>query len=107
MFAFVISGLCAAIGSVLYTGRLETGTPVLGQRILLDVVGAAVIGGVSLFGGKGRVTWTLSGVLFLTVVDKGLQLLGLDLASVFAIKGGVILTAAVLDALRHRLMLRG
>ena len=106
MWTFVISGLCAAIASVLYTGRLETGTPVLGQRILLDIVGSAVIGGVSLFGGKGRVTWTLSGVLFLSVVDKGLQLLGLDLASVFAIKGGVILLAAVLDALRHRLILR-
>lgn len=105
--AFVISGLCAAIASVIYTGRLETGSPVLGQRILLDVIGAAVIGGVSLFGGKGRVTQTLFGVLFLTVIDKGLQLLGLDLASVFAIKGGVILVAAVLDALRHRLLLRG
>jgi ribose/xylose/arabinose/galactoside ABC-type transport system permease subunit len=105
-FAFVVSGLCAGIASVLYTGRLETGTPVLGQRILLDIVGAAVIGGVSLFGGKGKVTQTLYGVLFLTVVDKGLQLLGLDLASVFAIKGLVILVAAVLDALRHRLMLR-
>jgi ribose/xylose/arabinose/galactoside ABC-type transport system permease subunit len=107
LWAFAISGLCAAIASVLYTGRLETGTPVLGQRILLDIVGSAVIGGVSLFGGKGRVTWTLYGVLFLSVVDKGLQLLGLSLASVFAIKGLVILTAAVLDALRHRLALRG
>jgi len=106
MCAFVISGLCADVASVLYTGRLETGTPVLGQRILLDIVGSAVIGGVSLFGGSGKVTQTLYGVLFLSVVDKGLQLLGLDLASVFAIKGGVILLAAVLDALRHRLMLR-
>ncbi len=107
LWAFAISGLCAGIASVLYTGRLETGTPVLGQRILLDIVGGAVIGGVSLFGGQGRVTWTLYGVLFLSVVDKGLQLLGLDLASVFAIKGLVILCAAVLDAVRHRLMLRG
>ncbi len=105
-WAFVISGLCAAIASVLYTGRLETGTPVLGQRILLDIVGSAVIGGVSLFGGTGKVTQTLYGVLFLSVVDKGLQLLGLDLASVFAIKGLVILLAAVLDALRRRLILR-
>ncbi len=47
MGAFIISGLCAAIASVLYTGRLETGTPVLGQRILLDIVGSAVNGGVS------------------------------------------------------------
>ena len=84
--------------SILYTGRLETGTPVLGQRILLDVIGAAVIGGVSLFGGKGKVSGRVFGALFLTVVDKGLQLLGLSLASVFAIKGGVILIAAVIDA---------
>ena len=106
MWAFIISGLCAAVSSILYTGRLETGTPVLGQRILLDVIGAAVIGGVSLFGGKGKVLWTLFGVLFLAIIDKSLQLLGLSLFSVFAIKGGVILLAAVIDALRHRLLVR-
>jgi ribose/xylose/arabinose/galactoside ABC-type transport system permease subunit len=106
-WAFVISGACAGLAAVLYTGRLETGSPVLGQRILLDVVGAAVIGGVSLFGGKGKVIWTLYGALFLTVVDKGLQLMGLSLASMFAIKGAVILAAAIIDAQRHRLFLRG
>jgi ribose transport system permease protein len=77
---------------------------VLGQRILLDVIGAAVIGGVSLFGGKGKVLWTLFGVLFLAIIDKSLQLLGLSLFSVFAIKGGIILLAAVIDALRYRLL---
>jgi ribose/xylose/arabinose/galactoside ABC-type transport system permease subunit len=91
---------------VLYTGRLETGSPVLGQRILLDIVGAAVIGGVSLFGGRGKVLWTVYGALFLTVVDKGLSLLGLSLASVFAVKGGVILAAAIIDAQRQRLVAR-
>ncbi len=105
-WAFVISGICAAIASILYTGRLETGTPVLGQRILLDVVGAAVIGGVSLFGGKGKILWTIFGVLFLTVIDKSLQLLGLPIASVFAIKGSIILSAAIIDAVRHRLLVR-
>jgi len=58
--------------------RLEAGTPILGQRILLDVIGAAVIGEVRLFGGKG----TVIGVLFLSAVDNGLQLLGLSLSSV-------------------------
>jgi ribose/xylose/arabinose/galactoside ABC-type transport system permease subunit len=106
-WAFVISGICAAISSILYTGRLETGTPVLGQRILLDVVGAAVIGGVSLFGGKGKVLWTVFGVLFLSVIDKSLQLLGLPIASVFAIKGSIILLSAIIDATRHRLLVRG
>ena len=102
-WAYVICGLCAGLAAVIYTARLETGTPVLGQRILLDVVGAAVIGGVSLFGGKGKVIWVVFGALFLTVVDKGLSLLGLSLASMFAIKGGVILVAAVADAQRQRL----
>jgi ribose/xylose/arabinose/galactoside ABC-type transport system permease subunit len=102
-WAYVIGGFCAGIAAVVYTARLETGTPVLGQRILLDVVGAAVIGGVSLFGGKGKVLWVAFGALFLTVVDKGLSLLGLSLASVFAIKGAVILAAAIADAQRQRL----
>jgi ribose/xylose/arabinose/galactoside ABC-type transport system permease subunit len=96
----------SAISSILYTGRLETGTPVLGQRILLDVIGAAVIGGVSLFGGKGKILWTVFGVLFLSVIDKSLQLLGLPIASVFAIKGSIIMLAAIIDATRHRLLAR-
>ena len=59
-WAFVHLGrLRRRSAAILYTGRLETGTPVLGQRILLDIVGAAVIGGVSLFGGKGKIVWTV------------------------------------------------
>lgn len=104
--AFLISGVCAAVASILYTGRLQTGTPILGQTILLDIIGAVVIGGTSLFGGKGKVTWTVFGVLFLVLIDTSLKMLGLSLFSVFAIKGAVILLAAVIDALRTRLAAR-
>lgn len=107
LLAFVISGVCAAVASILYTGRLETGTPILGQNILLDVIGAVVIGGTSLFGGKGKVAWTVVGVLFLVLIDTSLKILGLSLFFVLAIKGGVILLAAVLDALRTRLLQAG
>ncbi|MBB3931848.1 ribose/xylose/arabinose/galactoside ABC-type transport system permease subunit [Kaistia hirudinis] len=106
IIAFVLSGFCAALASIVYTSRLETGTPVLGQRVLLDVIGAAVIGGVSLFGGRGKISWVILGVLFLSVVDKGLQLLGLSQSIVFAVKGGVILLAAIIDALRSRILVR-
>lgn len=106
IIAFVLSGFCAALASIVYTSRLETGTPVLGQRVLLDVIGAAVIGGVSLFGGRGKISWVILGVLFLSVVDKGLQLLGLSQSVVFAVKGGVILLAAILDAVRNRILVR-
>lgn len=100
--AYVLSGALAAIASVLYTGRLETGSPVLGQRILLDVIGATVIGGTSLFGGKGKVYWTITGVLFMSLIDNSLALLGLSNFAVLMTKGSVILTAALLDSVRTR-----
>lgn len=107
VWTFVLSGLLSTIAGIIYTARLEAGTPILGQRILLDIIGSAVIGGVSLFGGTGRVVGVFFGVLFLSVVDNGLQLLGLSLSSVYAIKGGVILFAAVTDAIRHQIIARG
>lgn len=100
--AYVSSGVCAAAAAVLYTGRLETGSPVLGQRLLLDVIGAAVIGGASLFGGRGKVVWTIYGVLFLTLIDNTLNLAGHSHFTIMMVKGGVILLAALLDVLRRR-----
>ncbi|MEO7317995.1 MAG: ABC transporter permease, partial [Chthoniobacteraceae bacterium] len=96
--AYIVCGLCAAVASVLYTGRLETGSPTMGARILLDVIGATVIGGTSLYGGKGKVLWTLFGVLFLTLIDNTLNLQNLSHFTIMMVKGAVILLAAVLDA---------
>jgi ribose/xylose/arabinose/galactoside ABC-type transport system permease subunit len=103
MLAYIGSGLCAGVASILYTGRLETGSPVLAQRILLDVIGATVIGGASLFGGKGKIPWTTAGALFITLIDNGLNMLGLSYFFIMMVKGGVILLAALLDAWRNRL----
>lgn len=102
IFAYVLSGVCAAVAAIMLTGRLETGSPVIGREILLDVIGATVIGGASLFGGKGRVVWTFFGVLFLAVLDNALNLLNLSQFSITITKGTVILLAAVLDALKNR-----
>jgi ribose/xylose/arabinose/galactoside ABC-type transport system permease subunit len=104
LLAYAACGLCAAVAAVLYSARLETGSPVLGQRIFLDVIGGAVIGGTSLFGGRGSIRGTASGVLLITLVDNSLNLLGLSSFTVLMVKGGVILAAAVLDAWRERLL---
>jgi ribose/xylose/arabinose/galactoside ABC-type transport system permease subunit len=101
--AYVASGLGAAVASLLYTGRLETGSPVLGQRIFLDVIGAAVIGGTSLFGGKGSVAGVAVGVLFIALIDNSFTLLGLSSFVVLMAKGAVILLAAGIDVARVRL----
>jgi ribose/xylose/arabinose/galactoside ABC-type transport system permease subunit len=103
VLAYAACGLSAAVAAVLYSARLETGSPVLGQRIFLDVIGGAVIGGTSLFGGRGTVRGTTFGVLFITLVDNSLNLAGLSSFTILMVKGGVILVAAVLDALRERL----
>lgn len=99
--AYVASGVLSAMGSVLFTGQAETASPVLGQRILLDVIGATVIGGTSLFGGRGKILWTLFGVLFIKLIDNSLNLLGLSYFAVTMVKGGVILLAALMDSLRN------
>ncbi len=100
--AYVLSGIFAAMAAILLTARLETGSPNHGKALLLDVIGAAVIGGTSLFGGKGKVLWTVYGVLFLSLISNGLNLLNLSDFLITIIKGVVILVAALLDVWRTR-----
>ena len=95
--AYVVSGVFAAAASVLYTGQAESGSPVLAQRLLLDVIGATVIGGTSLFGGRGKILWTLFGVLFLKLIDNSLNLLDLSYFTIMMVKGAVIMVAALMD----------
>jgi len=102
---FMISAACAAIGAVLYSARLEAGRPTLGEgNFLLDVIGATVIGGTSLFGGKGKVLWTFFGVLFFVLLSNTLNLMNLSSFHIDMVKGGVILAAALLDVLRSRIL---
>ncbi|SCY65248.1 ABC transporter permease [Paracoccus tibetensis] len=102
---YVISAMCAAVGAILYSARLEAGRPTLGGgTFLLDVIGAAVIGGTSLFGGKAKIIWTFFGVLFFVLLSNTLNLMNLSSFQVDMVKGAVILGAALLDVLRTRLM---
>jgi len=102
ILVYVISGICAAAGAVLYTARLETGSPVMGQNILLDVIGAVVIGGTSLFGGKGKLLWTTAGALLMTMLDNSLNLLGLSFFIIMIVKGAIILLTAMLNVIQER-----
>jgi ribose transport system permease protein len=103
MFVYIFSGFCAAIGSILYSGRLMQGRPTLGANILMDIMGATIIGGTSLFGGKGKITWTLFGVLFYTIMTTSLTQLKLDAFTIDVVKGLIILAAGTMDVLRTRI----
>ncbi|MDA1273744.1 MAG: ABC transporter permease [Verrucomicrobia bacterium] len=104
LFTYIASGLCAAAASILYTGRLESASPVMGRNILLDLIGATVIGGTSLYGGKGKILWTVYGVLFLALIDNSLNLLNLSYFTIMMAKGAVIVMAATIDSVRNKLL---
>ncbi len=102
--AYVLAGAFAALGGILYSARLGVGQPNLGAEgtVLLDIVGATVIGGTSLYGGRGKVLWTVFGVLFYVLLANTLNLLNLSFYTVTIVKGCVILAAVILDTLRRR-----
>lgn len=105
VLVFVIAGFCAAVAAVLYSARLEGGRPTIGEgSALLDIIGATVIGGTSLAGGKGKITWTFVGVVFFVVLSNTLNYMRLSAFHIDVVKGGIIMAAALLDVLRARLV---
>ena len=107
MLVFALSGFCAAVASILYSARLGGGRPTIGSgAILLDIIGATVIGGTSLAGGKGKVTWTFIGVVFFVLLGNALNSMRLSAFYVDVVKGAIILGAAALDVTRTRLLAR-
>ena len=100
---FMVSSTLAAIGVILIASRDNSVSPqTAGNETLLYAVGAAVIGGTSLFGGKGKITDAVIGGLVIAVVNNGMGLLKQPQATVFMVTGLVLLVAAAVDALSRR-----
>ncbi|OZM80344.1 ABC transporter permease [Pseudonocardia sp. MH-G8] len=100
---FVIASACAAIGAIVYSSKVGSVSPAAGGgNTLLFAVGAAVIGGTSLFGGRGRVSNAVIGGAVLATVNNGLGLLGQPASVVFLVNGVVLLLAAGVDVLSRR-----
>jgi D-xylose transport system permease protein len=103
MICFVICSTVAAIAGILLASRVNSITPTSGgNETLLYAVGAAVIGGTSLFGGKGRPVDAVIGGLVVGVIDNGMGLLNQTAAVVYMVTGLVLLVAAGVDALSRR-----
>jgi D-xylose transport system permease protein len=100
---FMMCSTMAAIGVILIASRDNSVSPnTAGNETLLYAVGAAVIGGTSLFGGKGRITDAVIGGLVIAVVNNGMGLLKQPQATVFMVTGLVLLVAAAVDAISRR-----
>lgn len=99
---YVICSLLAALAGILLTARVSSGEPNLGGSFALQSITAAVVGGVSLRGGEGRILGAVLGALFITLLTNGMNLIRIE-SYVQEIAIGVILILAVIfDRLRDR-----
>jgi ribose/xylose/arabinose/galactoside ABC-type transport system permease subunit len=95
--ALVLSGAGAALAGVLVSARLNTANPEFGSQDLLNAIAAVVIGGTSLTGGRGSIVDTAFGVLVISTVNNGLDLLGVSPFWKQSAIGAMILLVAILD----------
>ena len=102
ILVYMASGFLAALAGWMLLGRLEASVPTLGVGLTLNVVAAAVIGGVSLKGGEGSIIGAFAGVLFLAMVNNALNLMNVDPLWVNAVRGLIILVALIIDAQKSR-----
>lgn len=93
LLMLMMSGLAAGLAGLLITARLYSGRPYVGQGLELDVIAAVILGGTSLFGGRGTIVGTLVGALLIGVVNNGLVLLGIATSVQMIIKGAIIIAA--------------
>ncbi|MEO2106819.1 MAG: ABC transporter permease, partial [Actinomycetota bacterium] len=100
---FMISSFMAGVGGVILASRLRSVSTNTGSgNLLLEVIAAAVIGGTSLFGGRGRVISALLGALVIASVSNGMDLLGLPAGVKFVVTGLVLLAAVLVDSISKR-----
>lgn len=100
---FVISGLLAGIAATVETSRLFIGNPNGGEGYELDAIAAVIIGGTSLFGGKGSVIGTFFGALIIRVLHNGMDFMDVSHHTKQIVIGSMIIFAVLLDFLRQRL----
>jgi putative multiple sugar transport system permease protein len=95
-------GFLTAVSGILFASRLQSATTIAGAGLEFDAMSAAYIGGVSAYGGVGKVTSSLVGAIFFMALSSGMNLLGTDIALQYIIKGAVLLIAVIFDVQTRR-----
>jgi ribose/xylose/arabinose/galactoside ABC-type transport system permease subunit len=95
---YVISGFLAAVAGLVLLARLGVGYPLAGREFQLDSIAAVMIGGTSLFGGRGGVVGTIAGVLIVSALNNVFNLVGVSAFAQHVLKGLVIIVVVVIRA---------
>jgi ribose/xylose/arabinose/galactoside ABC-type transport system permease subunit len=99
---YVLCGFFAGLAAVVLSSRISSALPTMGDVYTLQAIGAVVIGGVPLTGGRGSVWGTFTGVLLLGIIANGLNLLHLDYSIQYMLTGFVIIVAVIMHEQRQR-----
>jgi D-xylose transport system permease protein len=100
---FAIAGLFASVGGLFWASKIAAANQSAGSGdLLMNVIAAAVIGGTSLFGGRGRTWNALLGVLVITSIQYGLALQGIATPIQYMITGGVLLATVIIDSITRK-----
>ena len=98
---YALSGMYYAFGGLLEAGRIGSATNNLGNMYEMDAIAACVIGGVSFYGGVGKISGVITGVIILTVINYGLTYVGVSPYWQYIIKGMIIVAAVAFDAIKY------
>lgn len=97
---FIISGLLASLASIIMTAQLGAGLPALGSDMLMDIVAAAVIGGTSIYGGRGNLFGTFIAAIFVVMLNNSLNLMDVNWYLINVFKGALLLICTFYSTLR-------
>ena len=104
---FMIAGAMSGLGGVVLAARLNSvDLNAGGGTLLIDAIAAAVIGGTSLFGGRGEIRNALIGAAIISTVSNGMFILGYSTGTIFIVTGAILLLAVTFDTIARRLQMR-
>jgi erythritol transport system permease protein len=106
MFVYMFSGFCAALVGIVVASQLQASHPATGETFELNAIAAAVLGGTSMAGGRGRIGGTIVGAFVIGILSDGLIMMGVSSFWQTVIKGVVIITAVVIDQAQSKLQAR-
>jgi D-xylose transport system permease protein len=107
ILVFMISGFMAGLGGIILASRLQSvDLNAGGGTLLIDAIAAAVIGGTSLFGGRGEVRNALIGAALIATISNGMNTKGWENAIIYIVTGGILLLAVTFDTIVRRVQVK-